>query len=161
MVLALSRVAFLCAALAAAAPAEFRGRVVGVSDGDTITVLVDRAPVRIRLWGIDAPERRQPHGRRARQFTASLAMGQAVAVRVKDRDRYGRQVAVVVLADGRELNREIVRAGYAWWARRYAPEDLELERAESAARRRRAGLWRDPNPIPPWQFRTPRTEQSR
>lgn len=159
MVLVLSRVFVVCAALAAAEPAEFRGRVVGVADGDTITVLVDRAPVRIRLWGIDAPEARQPHGRRARQFTAALAMGQTVAVRVKDRDRYGRQVAVVVLADGRVLNREIVRAGYAWWSRRYAPEDLELERAESAARRQRAGLWQDPNPIPPWQFRTPRTEQ--
>jgi endonuclease YncB( thermonuclease family) len=131
---------------------EFQGRVIGVSDGDTLTVLHDRRPESIRLHGIDAPEKGQPFGTRARQFTASLAFGQTVVVRVRDRDRYGRTVADVILADGRNLGHEIVRAGYAWWFRRYSA-DHRLAAAEAEARHVQAGLWSDREPVPPWQWR--------
>ncbi len=75
---------------------------------------------RIRLHGVDCPEKRQPFGNRAKQFTSTLVFGTTVTVQVVDRDRYGRTVGEVLLPDGRSLNRELVKAGFAWWYRRYA-----------------------------------------
>jgi endonuclease YncB( thermonuclease family) len=137
---------------AVAAAAAFRGRVVGITDGDTITVLHDGRPEVVRLHGIDAPEKGQPFGMRAKQFTAGLAFGQTVLVRVKDRDRYGRAVGEVTLPDGRSLNQELVRAGYAWWFRRYSG-DVRLATLEARACTGRLGLWVDPHPVPPWEWR--------
>jgi endonuclease YncB( thermonuclease family) len=132
---------------------DYSARVVGISDGDTITVLKDRTQVRIRLHGIDAPETGQDHGSRAKQFASELAFGKQVTIRVRTTDRYGRTVADVILPDGRWLNREMVRAGMAWWYRRYAPADTELARLESEAKAARRGLWSQPNPVPPWSWR--------
>lgn len=141
----------LASAAAAATPA-FQGKVVGITDGDTITVLREGRPERIRLHGIDSPERGQPFAARARQFTAGLAAGQDVTVRVADRDRYGRTVADVILPDGRHLSQEIVRAGYAWWTPRYS-RDPALAALEAAARKARVGLWADPHPQAPWEWK--------
>jgi endonuclease YncB( thermonuclease family) len=103
----------------AAHAADFTGRVVGVSDGDTLTVLLDgRTPVKVRLYGIDAAETGQDFGSRAKQAASDLAFGKTVTVRPRDTDRYGRTVAEVILPDGRSLNREMVRQGMAWWYRR-------------------------------------------
>jgi len=113
-------------------PAEFTAKVVGISDGDTLTVLRDRSPIKIRLHGIDAPETGQDFGNRAKQGASALAFGKTVTVRPRDTDRYGRTVAEVILPDGRSLNRELVREGLALWHRRYAPADAELERLETA-----------------------------
>jgi micrococcal nuclease len=135
---------------------DFTGRVVGISDGDTITVRHDGRGEKIRLNGIDCPERGQAFGHRAKQFTSGLAFGKEVNVQIKGQDRYGRTIADVILPDGRILNREIVRAGFAWWFRRYAPKDTELERLESEAREAKRGLWIDPNLIPPWEWRKQR-----
>lgn len=143
------------ASAAEAAPGEFRAKVVGVSDGDTITVLHDRRPEKVRLHGIDAPEKGQPFGDRAKQFTADLAFGREVAVYVTGQDRHRRIVADITLPDGRRLNRELVRAGYAWWYRRYS-SDQALGELEAQARAGRHGLWADPHAIPPWQWRTRR-----
>jgi endonuclease YncB( thermonuclease family) len=93
---------------------DFTGRVVGVSDGDTITVLRGRTPVKVRLHGIDAPEAGQDFGARAKQATSELAFGKDVTVRPVGTDRYSRTMAVVVLPDGRSLNHELVRQGFAW-----------------------------------------------
>jgi len=103
---------------------EFSGTVVSVQDGDTLTVLHGGREVRIRLRGIDCPEKGQAFGLNARGLTAELALGTSVRVMEEDVDRYGRVVATVMLADGRDLNREIVAAGLAWWYRKYAPGDL-------------------------------------
>ena len=103
-------------ALEASAPAavqEFTGKVVRVSDGDTITVMHNGKGERIRLHGIDCPEKRQAFGKRAKQFTSKLVFGKTVTVQVMDRDRYGRTVGEVLLPAGRSLNRELVRAGFA------------------------------------------------
>ena len=143
----------LCVARVDAGPVEFQARVISITDGDTLTVLFQKTPVRIRLSGVDAPEVRQAYGSRARQFAASLAFGKTVTVRVLNSDRYGRKLGTIILPDGRNLNHELVRAGFAWWFRRYAPRDRELERLEARARGERAGLWRDTNPTPPWAFR--------
>jgi endonuclease YncB( thermonuclease family) len=144
VVLALSSV--LCAD-------EFPARVVSITDGDTLVVLRDKQQVRIRLHGIDSPERAQPYGTRARQFTGELAHQQDVTVIVRDYDRYGRAVAEIILPDGRNLNHEIVRAGFAWWYRQYARGDETLEQLEREARGAGLGLWTDSAPVPPWEWR--------
>jgi endonuclease YncB( thermonuclease family) len=142
--------------LASAVPAcasESKGRVVGVTDGYTITVLRNRTPVKVRLHGIDCPESRQDFGSRAKQATSELAFGKEVAVRPVDTDRYGRTVAEVVLPDGRVLSHELVKAGLAWWYARYAPKDSTLRRLEAEARAARRGIWSQPDPSPPWAWR--------
>jgi micrococcal nuclease len=133
----------------------FTGRVIGVTDGDTLTVLRAGHGEVVRLRGIDAPERGQPWGERAKQYAAALAFGQVVAVEAAGRDRYGRLLAEVRLPDDRSLNQELVRAGYAWWFRWYS-EDRTLARLEAEARTGRRGLWADRSPVPPWEYRQTR-----
>ena len=132
---------------------EFMAKVIGVSDGDTITVLRDRTPTKIRLMGIDCPESKQDFGSRAKSVTSELAFGQVVKVQRRDTDRYGRTVADVILPDGRSLNQELVRQGMAWHYLRYAPKDVTLSRLEAEARAKKLGLWSQPNPVPPWEWR--------
>ncbi len=129
--------------------ADFTGRVVGVADGDTITVLTKGKPIRIRLHGIDCPEKRQAFGKRAKQFTSRLTYGKAVTVKDLGQDRYGRTIADVILPDGRVLNQELVKAGFAWMYRRYS-NDQSLSDLEEEARVARRGLWADPHAVPPW-----------
>ena len=102
---------FYLSLLTSIALADFTGRVVGVTDGDTIKVLHNGKAEKIRLHGIDCPEKGQPFGSKAKQFTSELVFGKTVTVHVTDMDRYGRTVADVVLPDGRVLNRELVAAG--------------------------------------------------
>lgn len=132
--------------------APFEARVVGVSDGDTLTVLRGSEQVRIRLNGIDCPERGQPFGARAKQLASELAFGQTVKVIPGRKDRYGRVVADVVLPDGRVLNRELVAAGLAWHYTRYS-KDKGLARLERQARAARVGVWSEGPAVAPWEFR--------
>jgi endonuclease YncB( thermonuclease family) len=101
-----------------AAPREIEARVIALSDGDTMTVLLDTIQTRVRLWGMDCSEARQPFGSRAKQFTSSLAFGKTVALIVLSTDRYRRPVAAVTLPDGSNLNQKIVRARFGWRLRR-------------------------------------------
>ena len=133
----------------------FHARVVGVTDGDTITVLDGTTPVKVRLNGIDSPEKGQPFGARAKQLTSKLAFGIDVTVRPLGRDRYGRVLGEVILPDGRVLNRELVAAGMAWHYARYS-KDETLARLERQARKGRVGLWSKPRPVAPWEFRAAR-----
>jgi endonuclease YncB( thermonuclease family) len=135
---------------------DFSGKVVGISDGDTITVLRDRTPVKIRLRGIDCPETGQDYGSRAKSVTSELAFGKVVTVHPRRKDRYGRTVADVILPDGRVLNHELVRRGVAWWYRKYAPRDTTVARLEADAKAARIGLWSQPDPTPPWDWRRSR-----
>lgn len=129
------------------------GRVVGVHDGDTITVLTDgNKSVKVRLDGIDAPESKQAFGARAKDALSSLVFGKTVAVRVRTTDRYGRNVGRVRVGEV-DVNVELVRLGFAWWYRAYARRDTVLEAAESEARRAGRGLWSEKNPTPPWEWR--------
>src|SRR5262245_5873182 len=149
------------AALAAAAFAhahEVGGRVVAVQDGDTVTVLdAGRVQHRIRIAGIDAPEKSQAFGEASKQSLARLVHGQRVDAHCPKRDRYGREVCSVYLGT-RDVGLEQVRAGFAWWYREYAREQTLDERAayeaaEAEARQGRRGLWTDPAPQPPSTFR--------
>lgn len=131
---------------------EFSGEVVGVTDGDTIKVLEHNREIRIRLAEIDCPESSQDFGQKAKQFTSELAFGKDVKLLVKDMDRYGRTVAEVILPDGRSLNRELIKAGLAWWYQHYSSDETlgQLQEEAKAAKR---GLWSMDNPTPPWDFR--------
>ncbi len=130
------------------------GKVVGVADGDTITVLRDKEQVRIRLYGVDCPERYQPFSKKAKQFTSEMVFGKVVEVEPVDIDRYNRLVALVTVFK-RLVNEELINAGFAWVYTRYCDRPI-CERwkvLEYGAREARRGLWADPNPIPPWEFR--------
>ncbi len=132
---------------------EFTGKVVGVSEGDILTLLHKGKPERVRLNGIDCPEKRQPFGKQARLFTSRFVYGKTVTVTVSGLDRYGRAIADVVLPDGRVLNRELLKAGLAWWDRKYS-DDMSLGALEAEAREAKRGLWADANAISPREWRT-------
>jgi endonuclease YncB( thermonuclease family) len=128
------------------------GQVVKIADGDTLTVLDSaRNQHKIRLAGIDAPEKAQAFGTQARNALAAAVFRQTVRVDVTDTDRYGREVGRVYCA-GHFVNADLVRAGFAW---RYPQWDKPGEFAplETDARRHHRGLWTDSHPIPPWEFR--------
>lgn len=145
--------------------AELRGRVIGVADGDTVTVLDDaREQHKVRLSGIDAPERGQAFGDASKRNLSALAFNQTVTVEWHKRDRYGRLVGVVrVQPSDQDVGLAQVRAGMAWhytaYAHEQSAEDQQLySDAEAKARGVRSGLWRDPSPVPPWEQRTARRD---
>jgi micrococcal nuclease len=134
------------------APAIPGDRVVGVKDGDTFELLRGSQTIIVRLHGIDTPEMKQAYGQRAKQFASDLAFGKNVRLIEHNKDRYGRTVGTIILPDGRNLNEELVREGYAWHYTAYS-KDKNLANLEADARRFKRGLWQDPNPIAPWDFR--------
>lgn len=138
--------------------ATLEGRVVGVADGDTLTVLdKGRRQHKIRLAGIDAPEKRQDFGQRSKQSLSELAYRQDVLVDISKQDRYGRSVGKV-LRGGVDVNLEQVRRGLAWHYKEYQKEQSPVDRrayadAENEARGLRRGLWTLSAPVPPWEYR--------
>ena len=136
----------------APAQADVRGRVVSVHDGDTLTVLVERRQVKVRLTDIDAPELGQPFGRNSKQSLSDLCFGKLATLDVRGQDRYKRALAQVT-CDGRDANAEQVRRGYAWTYTRYAPKGSPLYAIQSAAQTAHRGLWADPAPVAPWDWR--------
>lgn len=134
----------------------FAAKVVGISDGDTVTLLLlnggDAGPVKARLTEIDAPERRQPWGARSSQALANKVFGQQVLVASSGEDRYGRLLARLHLGN-RDINRELVREGHAWVYRRYATQNWLPD--EAAARNAGRGLWslHSSQTTPPWEWR--------
>lgn len=140
-------------------PAEtIIGRVVGLADGDTLTVLDHaRRQHTIRLSGIDAPEKAQPFGQRSRTALSALAYGRQAVADCPKRDRYGRAVCAVRI-EGSDIGLEQIVAGMAWWYRQYAADQtpaarIAYEDAERSARAARRGLWQDSKPVPPWEWR--------
>jgi endonuclease YncB( thermonuclease family) len=108
--------------------------VVSVLDGDTIEVLHNQHPERIRLSGIDCPEKGQAYGKRAKQAASELAYGKEVTLQTFGKDKYGRTIADVLLPGGTNVNHTLVKDGWCWWYRKYAPENSMLERLEVEAR---------------------------
>src|SRR5215472_16406920 len=140
---------------------QFTGKVVGILDGDTISVLREGKAVKVRLYGVDTPEKAQAFGTQARKFTSDLVFQRDVTVEIRATDRYGRLVGEVLLPDGRSLNQELVKAALAWWYRPYAPNDPTLAQLEAEARTAKRGLWADAQPVPPWQWRKGDREPAR
>lgn len=146
-----------------ASAAQIEGEVVGVADGDTVVVLdAAKTQHKVRLSGIDAPERSQPFGSRSRQHLAGLVFRKQVVVEWSKHDRYGRVVGKLLL-DGRDVCLAQVRAGMAWHYKAYQREQSTADQAayaafEDSARREGVGLWVDPRPVPPWEYRQLRRE---
>ena len=149
------------------AAADFAGKVVGVADGDTLTILTeDKQQHRIRISGIDAPEKAQPFGNRSKQNLERMAKGKDALADCPKADRYGRAVCKVLVqpadcpACGKTLDvgHAQISAGLAWWYRAYAKEQSVEDRGryeseENEARLRKRGIWADPQPVPPWEWR--------
>ncbi|EIO6737189.1 thermonuclease family protein [Salmonella enterica] len=132
--------------------AQLQGMVIRVLDGDTIEVLQEQQPVRVRLLNIDAPEKKQPFGRWSTNQLKALLAGQSVTVSYTQTDRYGRVLGRVVTANGTEANRQQVLKGAAWVYDRYNT-DNSLPALQQEAQTQKRGLWADPNPVPPWEWR--------
>lgn len=128
-------------------------RVVNIADGDTFTLLYpSNRNVKVRLYGIDAPERAQDYGTAARKALGTLLQGHLVTLDEKDRDRYGRTVAMAYRDDGLCLNEEMLRLGYAWHYTQYDKNE-NWKKLAAAAKREKRGLWAKANPTPPWEWR--------
>ena len=149
----------ICLALPSTAD-TITGKVIAISDGDTLTVLIDKTPYKIRLSEIDTPEKRQPYGKKAKQALSDLVFGKTISVKVETTDRYGRTVGRIYLGD-LDVNAEMVRNGHAWVYQKYA-KDKNLYQLEVIAKENEVGLWSLPEAqkIPPWEWRRGKREMS-
>ena len=127
----------------------FPAKVIKISDGDTITVLNGKEQTKVRLYGIDAPEKKQDYGQRSRQFLASLIAGQVVEVEPNGKDRYKRTLGIIH-HKGQDINAQMVLNGYAWVYVKYSRIYVDQEKT---AREKKLGLWQSSDPTPPWQLR--------
>lgn len=130
---------------------SFMARVIGIKDGDTIEVLYQGKPLIIRLQNVDCPEKNQAFGSKARAFTSKLCMGKQVMVIGHERDFFKRLLATVMV-NNQNLNELLVQAGMAWHFTKY-DQSARLATMEKEARSKKMGLWADPKPSPPWEFR--------
>ena len=132
----------------------WQGKVVGVTDGDTITVMHDGKGEVIRLYGVDCPEKHQDYGQKAKEFTSSKVFGKVIDVEPVTRDRYGRIIGLVSF-DGQSLDHKIIEAGYGWVYLQYCQRSVceEWKKLEDHARSAKLGLWAVSSPVPPWEFR--------
>lgn len=141
-----------------------QGRVVGIADGDTVTVLdVTNTQFKIRLMGIDAPEKKQAFGQKSKEHLSQLVFNKQVSVEYTKKDKYGRTIGKVIV-DGVDANLEQVKAGLAWHYKQYqreqSAEDIAAYvLAEELARNESKGLWVDAEPVPPWEWRRQQKRQ--
>ena len=132
------------------------GKVIKIVDGDTYDILLeDNKTKRIRMDGIDAPERGMPFYKVSKDYLGLLCFGQMVRLEQTDTDQYGRTVAKTYQQNGDELGLLMIKAGYAWHFKKYS-SDGKLAKAESDARKKKAGLWNDESPVAPWEWRSRR-----
>jgi len=110
-------------------------------------------PERIRPDGVDCPEKAQAYGERAKQAASELVFSKKVTLQTFGNDKYGRTIGDVILPDGTNVNHALVKEGWCWWYRKYAPGDTVLEGLEKEAREAKKGLWADLHPVPPWSYR--------
>ena len=142
----------------ASASKIIQGKVVSVADGDTITVLdAEKTQHKIRLQGIDAPEKAQAFGAKSKQALYEMVHGKTVQVSFEKRDKYGRILGKVLL-DGQDICHQQIKAGLAWHYKKYQNQQPLADRdaysaSETAAKNEKLGLWSDPRPMAPWDFR--------
>ena len=140
------------------------GRVIAIADGDTVTVLdASNTQFKIRLMGIDAPEKKMPFGQKSNEHLSDLVFDKRVTVEYSKKDRYGRTVGKI-LFKGVDVNLEQVKAGLAWHYKQYQKEQTPDDRnkyaeAEVLARNKHLGLWADAEPTPPWDWRHTQKEK--
>ena len=131
-------------------------KIIGVKDGDTVEGLYYQFPINIRLEHIDAPEKRQPFGTKSKEKLSDLCFGKNVTIISNGRngnyDSRGRLISEIILEDGTNVNKEMVKSGLAWHYKKYS-SNLEYARLEELAMKNKVGLWSDPNAVSPWSFR--------
>lgn len=133
--------------------AELSGKVISVKDGDTIDIFYNNKKLTIRLAHIDCPEKKQPYGQAAKQFVSDKCFGQIVTIRHNNEyDRRKRLIGEVILSDNENLNKLLVKAGLAWHFKKYST-DNSYAVLEQEARKHRIGIWSEPNPVAPWEWR--------
>ena len=133
--------------------AQLTGKVVSITDGDSFVLLTDSlTQVKIRLHGVDCPEKNQAFGQKAKEFTSDFIFGKRVQVKVTDIDRYKRTVGIVVLQSGENLNEALLENGFAWHYKQY-DKSKTYSQLEKSAQIAKKGLWVDKNPVAPWDFR--------
>lgn len=135
---------------------ELSGKVISVTDGDTIKVLVGKETVTVRLDGIDAPESGQSYGRKSKDHLNELVAGKTVKVQKTGTDKYKRTLGVVIVGNI-NANAKMVEDGWAWHYKKYNDED-HLAQLEVTARKEKRGLWADATPLPPWEYRSRQKE---
>ena len=134
--------------------AQISGKVTDVYDGDSFTLLAPgNVEMKIRLHGVYCPELKQDYGQRAKQFTSSQIFGKTVTVKSSKKDRYGRTIGTVYLANGQILNELLLQNGLAWHSKKY-DSNTYWAQLETNARNAKRGLWAISNPIPPWTYRS-------
>jgi endonuclease YncB( thermonuclease family) len=134
---------------------EIQGKVIKIKDGDTIDILFDGKPLTIRFAHVDCPEKKQPFGTVAKQFTADKCFGQVVTIQNENKyDRNKRLIGVVINEQGENVNKELLKAGLAWHYKKYSTDESYSE-LEIIAREAKVGLWVDNNVVPPWDWRNP------
>ncbi len=131
---------------------RIRGKVTGISDGDTFTLSSNNTKYKVRFYGIDAPENKQDFGNMSKEFLNDLLLHQQILVDIVDTDKYGRKVAKVYLGD-LYINEFLVKFGYAWWYEYYAKNEKNFKKAQEFAIKNKLGLWVEKKPIAPWIFR--------
>ena len=126
------------------------GKIIGIVDGDTFDILMEgNITVRVRMEGIDAPERGMPFYKVAKNYLSNLCFGKQVKLKISHKDNHNRTLAFSYLEDGKELSHEMLKAGLAWHFKKYN-SDVDLEQLEIDARNSKIGIWQDENPMPPW-----------
>lgn len=133
--------------------AQIKAKVIKISDGDTITVLLEgNVQKKLRLAEVDCPESGQAFGKNAKDFTSSAVFGKEITFIETDTDRYGRTIAKVYYDNEKYLSEELIRAGLGWWYH-YFSKNVDLGKLEQQARGKKLGLWSDANAISPWDYR--------
>ncbi len=133
-------------------------KVIGIKDGDTFVLLIDGKEQTIRFAHIDCPEKKQPFGNKAKQFVSDVSFGTYVTLKINPKNKYDRNkrlIAEVILKDGRNINKELVKNGLAWHFKKYS-DSQEYAQLETEAKNNKIGLWSEPNPTAPWEWRKPK-----
>ena len=133
-------------------PEEFYGKVIKVTDGDTIHIKSKNiSKIKVRLAGIDAPELKQPYGKKSKKILGNLIFNKKVKIKKVGVDRYGRVIGIVI-KENLDVNHFLVINGHAWCYDHYNERAI-IKTAESIAKRNKIGIWQQQNPIPPWKWR--------
>lgn len=135
------------------------GKVIGIKDGDTVEILENRRPVVVRLAHVDAPEKKQAYGNAAKNYLSDLIFGQTVQVVIAGKnDRYGRRIGEIYLKN-QNINKAMVRAGMAWHYVEYSNDPAYAD-LQTQAQKKKVGLWQEPRPLAPWNYRKQRRDEA-
>ena len=144
----------LAISLSFADGAWVKGIAQDVHDGDTFKLKVDGQIIKVRMYGVDAPEKNQPYGEEAGKALRTLIDGKEIRLKITDKDRYGRTVGEPWLGDSLNVSLWMIKNGHAWWYKSYSKKRMDFKEAEEEAKAKKSGLWADDKPTAPWDFRS-------